>query len=161
MASFAEECRRALDTECSTKARSARPLGDVGSVEEMADSLCWYAAADLQLITRCSQESLLEQTTADFMIDSMHQHSIDEHKSPYAEPPEHLMCSFHEAVALLRAYMGPANNARLPADRSDLASDDSETPASGSSVIRGALKLAILMETAAGLAFFGWVLNGG
>jgi hypothetical protein len=161
MDSFAEECRRALDMEWQTEARSSLPSDGVRSVEEMAEEHCWYAAVDLQLITRGSPRSALERTTVDCMIDDMHHEPRDAHEPTHAEPPEHLICSYHEAVALLRTYIGPANRARRPADRSDLASDHSETPTYSSSVVRGALKLAILMETAAGLAFFGWVLNGG
>jgi hypothetical protein len=159
MVSFAEECRRALDMEWQTEARSTLPSDGVRSVEEMAEWHCWHAALDLQLIMRCSGPSALERTTADCMIDDLHYEPID--GPTHVEPPEPLICSYHEAVALLRTYMGTANNARPPADRSDLASDDFETPMYNSSVVRGALKLTILLETAAGLAFFGWVLNGG
>ena len=95
------------------------------------------------------------------MIDDMHHEPIDAQEPTHVESPEHLICNYHETVALLRTYMGTANYARLPADRSDLASDAFETPTYNSSVVRGALKLTILLETAAGLAFFGWVLNGG
>ena len=164
MASFAEDCRRALDTEWRTEARSEPRVGDVGSVEEMAERHCWYAAADLQLITRSSRRSALEQTTADFTIDSIHKEPTDDYEQIPAEPPpEHLICSFHEAVTLLRTYMGTVTHTRLYADRSDVDRDlpASETPASSSPVVRAALKLTILMETVAGLAFFGWVLNGG
>jgi hypothetical protein len=91
-----------------------------------------------------------------------HEHGTPELPVPLC--PEHVTWSHHEAVTLLRTYMGTEGKVRRPADRSALAASEpaaEKTPASNGSVARTVLKLAILMETAGVLAFFVWVLSGG